>query len=207
MKICSKAPDDYEQENFEQEIENRFMEEEGRRNERRERRARPEGKGKALPVVPRILGYRKLPYRRSYKHIRSLHDDRNEHFLALIAHAAQKMEWKANRGEGKGKKGEGKGEGGKGEGKGGGKMQQQGQEQHLHSLHCLLPSLSHSSHREERHGHGEMADRDRRGSRECYGETRKDRRDRRESMQGEARREEEATDSQRRRPIPYSLRA
>ena len=121
MKIYSKAPDDYEQGNFEQEIENRFMEEEMRRNGGRESRARPEGKGKAPPVAPHILGYKKLPYRRSYKHIRSLHDDHNEHFLAPIAHAVQKMEWRANRGEAKGKKGDGKGEGGKGEGTCGGK--------------------------------------------------------------------------------------
>ena len=91
MKIYSKAPDDYEQENFEQEIENRFMEEEMRRNERRERRARPEGKGQAPPVARHILGYKKLPYGRSYKHLRSLHDDHNECLHALIAHAVQKM--------------------------------------------------------------------------------------------------------------------
>ena len=124
MKIYSKAPDDYEQENFEQEIENRFLEEEARRNERREGRARAEGKGQPPPAAPHILGYKKLPYRRSYKHLRCLHDDRNEYFHAFIAHAAQKMEFRARKGEGKGKKGDGKGEGkgdgGKGWGKGDG---------------------------------------------------------------------------------------
>ena len=115
MKIYPKAPDAYEQENFEQEIENRFLEEETRRNERRERKARPEGKGQPPPVAPHILGYKKLPYRRSYKHLRCLHDDHNEYFHAPIAHAAQKMEWRARKGEGKGKKGDGKGEG-KGDG-------------------------------------------------------------------------------------------
>ena len=48
MKIYSKAPDDYEQENFEQEIENRFLEEEARRNERREK-GKARGKGSATP--------------------------------------------------------------------------------------------------------------------------------------------------------------
>ena len=81
MTIYSKAPDDYEQENFEREIENRFLEEEKRRNERREKKARPEGKGQAPPVAPHILGYKKLPYRRCYKHLRSLHDDHNDYVL------------------------------------------------------------------------------------------------------------------------------
>ena len=181
------------------------MEEERRRNERRDRRARPEGKGKAPPVAPHILGYKKLPYRRSYKHIRSLNDDHNEHVPAPIAHAVQKVEWRANKGEGKGKKGDEKGQGGKGEGKGGGKEAAAGAG--AAPAQPAPPAdqpLSHSSYKEERHGHGEMGTRDRRGSRECYGETR---RGRRESAQEEARREEEATDSQRRRPIPFSLRA
>ena len=111
MKIHSEAPDDYEQENFEQEIENRFLEEEMRRNERRERKARPDGKGQPPLVAPHNLGYKELPHRRSYKSLRCLHDDHNEYFHALIAHAVQKMEFRARKGEGKGKKGDRKGEG------------------------------------------------------------------------------------------------
>ena len=38
-------------------------------------------------------------------------------------------------------------------------------------------------------------------SKDCFGEIRRDRRDRKESMQEEARREEEDIDSQRKRPI------
>ena len=84
------------------------------------------------------------------------------------------------------------------------RMQQQEQLHRLRSLHRLLTSLSHSSPREERHGHGVMASRD---SKECYGEIRRDRRGGRESMHEEAGREEEDIDNQRKRPIPCSLRA
>ena len=92
------------------------------------------------------------------------------------------------------------------------RMQLQEQLQHPRSRHSQLhrrpTSPSHSSPRGEKHGLGATVSRDRRDSRECYGEIRKDRRDRhrKESMQEEARRDGEDIDTQK-RPIPCSLRA
>ena len=89
------------------------------------------------------------------------------------------------------------------------RMQLQEQLQHLRSRHSQLhrrpTSPSHSSPKEEKHGHGAM---DRRDGRDSYGENRKDRRDRdrKESMQEEARRNGEDIDTQKRH-IPCSLRA
>ena len=95
------------------------------------------------------------------------------------------------------------------------RMQLQEQLQHPRSrrsqLHRRPTSPSHSSPRGEKHGLGAMVSRDTRDSRDCYGEIRKDRRDRdrKDSMQEEARRDGENggdTDTQE-RPIPCSLRA
>ena len=167
MKTYSKAPDDYEQENFEQEIENRFLEEEMRRNERRER--------DRLGLRERDRHPRWHP---TFWDIRNSHtegvtniSDASTMTTATISMPSLHMRFRRwsgaperERVRGRRVMGRemGKERGGKVGEKVGERMQQQEQLRPLRSLHRLLTSLSHSSPSGGRHGHGATVSRDRR---------------------------------------------
>jgi hypothetical protein len=128
IKIYSNCPDDYDQDDWEKAIEERFQEEQDKMNFRTENKGKGKekgkeegGKGQTVPKVPHETAYKKKAYSRSYKMLRDLNTDHPDFLTALTNHAVEttirrESKGKGNKGKGKGMKGKDKGEGGKGEG-------------------------------------------------------------------------------------------